>query len=204
MPLGRRQWELTWEVGQWLEGCACPLVHLGACLGGEPRALLDQGQRGIRLELAGAQPLGGVLEPRRELNQSIGHVRETISPLFGLSVRLIKPAHGSLEPKQCSDPLERAEIRMMTGDHHLRILSQRRLDHALAQVVVLAQLAAVGWATAARPQREQTRSSGIASPGDQSQAPGEGPRPGVALTLDRRLGPAHRTTAAADPGRQTV
>ena len=51
----------------------------GAGLGGQPGALLDQRERGVGLQLAGAQPLGGVVQPRAQLDQGIGHATEAFS-----------------------------------------------------------------------------------------------------------------------------
>ncbi len=57
---GRRQRELAGEIRQRLERGSDALVHLGAGLRGQPRALLDQRQRRVGLQLAGSQPVGGL------------------------------------------------------------------------------------------------------------------------------------------------
>ncbi len=75
-PSGRRQRKLPGKVGQWLERGPGALVDPGAGLGSQAGTVLDQLQRNIGLEIAGAQPLGSVLESRGQLRQGIGHVAE--------------------------------------------------------------------------------------------------------------------------------
>lgn len=76
-PSWRRQRKLTGEIGKGLERRPHPLVHLGARLGGQTGALVDCGQDGIRVELARAQPLGGLLQPLRQLSEGVSHGVQT-------------------------------------------------------------------------------------------------------------------------------
>ena len=76
----RRKRELTREVGQRLERGAGPLVDLRAGFGRQLRALLDHVERCIGLELAGSEPVNGVVERRGQLGESVGHPRKVSVP----------------------------------------------------------------------------------------------------------------------------
>jgi len=71
--LGRGQRKLTRKIWQRFQRGAGSLIDLRTRLGRQTRTLLDNRERGIRLEIPGAQTISGLLEAGAELNQGIGH-----------------------------------------------------------------------------------------------------------------------------------
>jgi hypothetical protein len=74
--LRRGQGQLAGQVRQRLKRRPRPLVNLGAGLRGQPSAFLDQGKRGVDLEIGGAKLLGRLLEPDAQLGQGIVHAEK--------------------------------------------------------------------------------------------------------------------------------
>src|SRR5436305_9712107 len=71
VALGGGQRKLAGKVGQRLQRRAGVLLNLSCGLGGQPSALLNQRQRCVGLELAGAQGGTGLLQPRPELDEHV-------------------------------------------------------------------------------------------------------------------------------------
>ena len=97
----RRQRQLTGKVGQRLERRAGALVDLRAGLGGQPRALLDQAQRRVGLELAGC----AAARRRRSAQRSARSERR--SQGRRLASLVVGPAIGSLAPRSSAQPVQR-------------------------------------------------------------------------------------------------
>jgi len=65
--------ELAGQIGQRLERRASPLIDVRTGLRGQPSAFLDQGQRGVGLQIAGPQLLDGLLQAGGQLGEWIVH-----------------------------------------------------------------------------------------------------------------------------------
>lgn len=92
--LCRRERELTGEVWQRLQRRPNALVDLGAGLRRQLGALLDQRERGLGLQLAGAQQSRRLVEPSTELEQRISHAHKTIERVMGRAQTPGRPGPG--------------------------------------------------------------------------------------------------------------
>ena len=76
--LCRGQRELTGEIWQRFQRRAHALVDLGAGVRCQAGALLDQGERRLGLQLAGAQQSRHLVKPSAQLEQGISHAHKII------------------------------------------------------------------------------------------------------------------------------
>ena len=76
--LCRGERKLTGEVWERLQCRPHALVHFGAGVRRQLSALLDQRERGLGLQLAGAQQTRRLVEPSAQLEQGISHGHKVI------------------------------------------------------------------------------------------------------------------------------